>query len=138
MDLRLPVRVYQGRVERVTGPNSLDVRLEIGFRVTIVRKLILEGIETLSLSTEMRKRASHCLVVIAGGKDVIGLVDDTGMDGHLKARLYLPVTPDATHPGIATPAWADVPLTDIGECLRWASQHDYDAAEARKMMRSVL
>jgi hypothetical protein len=124
-------------VEHVTGPNSLDVRLEIGFRVTIVRKLLLEAIDGVSLSAEMRKRASHCLVVIAGGKDIIGLVDDTGMDGHIRARLYLPVTPAATHPGAATPAWSALPLTDVGECLRWASQHDFDAAAVRTLMKDL-
>lgn len=137
MDLRLPIRVYQGRVERITGPNCLDVRLEIGFRVTIVRKLILEALDGSSLAIEARKRATHCLVVIAGGKDVLGIVDDTGMDGHLRARLYLPVAPPEGHPGSATPAWAGSPLTDIGECLRWASRYNFDPTEVRNMMRGV-
>lgn len=82
--------LFAARTVRVHAPNVLEATLDLGFGVSITRLLRLDNVSMEGLDDEARARATHCLVVLAGGKRLIVQTDDVETYRNpIDARIYL-------------------------------------------------
>lgn len=82
--------LYSARTIRVHAPNLVEARVDLGFGVELTRLLRLDNVSTEGLDDDSRARATHCLVVLAGGKRLLVQIDDPSVYQHpLDCRVYL-------------------------------------------------
>jgi hypothetical protein len=133
----LPTRLYEARTIRVLALNRILVDLSLGFGVRIQRSLQVEGIES-SVPSAQYQSALHCLVIVLGARDLLVHTDDTMIDGHLKARVYLASpaenAPDGT---VALPYGMDEPRMEIGLMWQWLQRTGFDPRETGRRMHGV-
>ena len=67
---------YSAKICRVVGPSSVDMLVQLGFGVSIRRRVWMKGVPAVE-NDELRKKAIHCLVVLIGGKNVNVEISDT-------------------------------------------------------------
>lgn len=133
----LPSRIYEARTVRVLALNRVLVDLSLGFGVRIQRSITIEGVDS-SVPSAHYKNASHCLVIVLGGRDLLVHTDDTTLDGHLKGRVYIadPASeaPDGT---LAVPYGLDDPRMEVGLMWKWLERTGFDPRETGRRMHGV-
>ncbi len=137
MQTKLPSRLYNARTHRVIHPSCIEVELSLNFGITVSKNVMLEGGDTRKLDPEQHKKANHCLVLIVGGRNLLLHTDDSLIDGHLHARVYLDAQ-GATLPfGMYPPYGLSEDYPEVGALYAWAVGIGYDADEVRSLMRNV-
>lgn len=139
MSTKLPSRIYSGRTTRVLNLNCLEVDMALAFGVRVAKNLVLEGVDSHSVPPARRSEANHCLVIIAGGRDLlIHTDDDTTRDGFIKARVYLDAPLLGAMPaGVCQPYGIDEERVEVSLLYGWAASVGFDAARVRDAMRNV-
>ncbi len=139
MTTKLPPTLRRGRTVRVLNLNCLEASLDLGYGVSVVKNLVLEGVDTRGVPPARRSEAVHCLVLIAGGRDlIIHSADDTLRDGFIRARVFLDVVPQAPLPaGMCSPYGMDEVLVEVSMLYGWAATTGYDPSAVREAMKAV-
>jgi hypothetical protein len=133
--VELPPRFYAGRTVRVHSFNRVEVALRLGFGVTVEKNIILEGVQRINVSKELRRTAHHALVVLVGGKNLIVQVNgDDEKDGHVMGRVFLSEKVHGEPEGLVTPHGLDQPLLEVGTFFSWLGTQDFDV----KAVKAVL
>lgn len=136
--MALPSRLYPAHTIRVTTWNTVLVNLYLGFGVTVQKSLLVEGLDIAALPPGRRSEATHCLVLVVGGRDLLVHTDDTTLDGHLKARVYLadpaPQAPDGT---LAVPYGLDEVRMEVGLMWQWIARGGFDPRETGRRLHGV-
>jgi hypothetical protein len=137
MPTQLPSRLYNAHVKRVINPSCVDVAITLNFGIVLNKNIILEGTDTHSLNDAAKKAATHCLVLILGGRDIIVHTDDSLIDGHIKARVYIDQTACALPVGMLQPFGLYDLYPEVGTLYEWAAQNSFDADKVRALMKAV-
>lgn len=137
MPTQLPSRLYNAHVHKVLSPNCVDVEIDLNFGITLNKNIVLEGVDTRTLSDAARRAATHCLVLIVGGRDIIIHTDDSLIDGHLKARVFLDVSGCDLPIGMYTPFGLIDAFPEVSTIYTWAAENAFDADKVRSLMKCV-
>jgi len=133
--IKLPPSLHHGKVIRVLSVNCLDVNVQLGFGVSIVRSFVLEGIEAKDIPPRLRSAANHCLIVLLGGKDVVVHTDDDEKrDGFLIGRVYLNEKVYGEPPGLITPHSLDVPMLEVSAFYKSLAAREYNVMDVKAIL----
>lgn len=89
-------KTYPAKTAFVIDATRVDLQLELGFGVSIIRPFLLDNVNfpwmrsADELDRRRAKEARHCLIILIGGKEVIADVDDDRRR-QLTVIVYLPV-----------------------------------------------
>lgn len=133
----LPPRLHRGRVIRIHNITCLEAKLSLGFGVDLTKNLVLEGIDARTIPASRRRDANHCLVVIAGGRDILAYAsDDQRVDGFILARVYLDmVVPPGLDLPTSVPPGLSSPLVDVADLYTWAATTGFNAEQVRSRLK---
>ena len=136
--MSMPTRLYRARTVRIINLNCVMVYLDLGFGISLQKNLVVEGIDGSVVPPSQRPAATHCLVIIAGGRDLLVHTDDTTLDGFLKARVYLAAeTPAAPEGTLAMPYGIDLPRMEVGLMWQWVARHGFDPRAVGRCLLGV-
>lgn len=125
--------VYTGRVQRIVDANTLDVLLDLGLGVHVRRQVRVAGV---FVSGSPDKQASHCLVILAGGKEVVCAVYREEPDAMLLARVFAPEHVPTDPPiDLVTIAEHPRPVVDVGAWMSWSAAHGFDPKALRMRLK---
>lgn len=138
MPTKLPSRIYTGRTIRVLNLNCLEVDMALAFGIRVAKNLVLE-FDSHTVPGHRKSEAQHCLVLIAGGRDLlIHTDDDTTRDGFIRARVYVDAPVVGHVPaGVVQPYGIDEDRVDVAALYAWAGTAGFDPARVREAMRGV-
>lgn len=123
----LPTRVTEGLVVCVHGVNCIEVRLHVGFGISVTKRIIIEGIDWHRIPPKLRALAPKALVVLLGGKPVLVHTGPEARDGRIYGRVYLNVrTHDAPAEVLHVPHGCEQPLLEVGFFFQWLQARDFD------------
>lgn len=127
-------KLLAARVVRVHSANKVELDVDLGFGVRIVRAFTLEGLDNRTVPDELATRAVHALVVLVGGKDVLirpeSMKPEARRAGvYLNTRIFgTPVGFVADVPGLPRP------ILDVAAFLNWIAAQDFDIALVRDVV----
>lgn len=125
-------RLYQSRIHRVPTYSSVIAHMDLGFGVFVQKEITVEGV-TSTMVKDQWKEATHCLVVLCGGKDVLLYVD--GSEKRYVGRIYVPEwVPASPAIPLSTPPGFKDGMVEVGSWMSWARDHGFDA----KILRAAL
>ena len=127
MPSTLPDRLYRAMTVRVVHLNCVLVDIDLRFGVRLRKNLLIEGIDCAAVSPGLRSDATHCLVKLVGGRDLLVQTDDEATDGFLKSRVFLCDTmarpPDGT---LAVPPGMAELRVDLALMWAWVAAQSYN------------
>ncbi len=124
-------RIYRGRVGRVLTPNLVEVDIDLGLGVRVLRRIVLNN---YSIGSDA-SGTMHCLVILIGGKSVFVKVDDETIDGHVRGTIYsleVRATGDAMIPA------KDIPegkVRDVIDWMEWSATNNHNPRIMRTAMK---
>jgi len=124
-----PTRIYSGRMKRVNGLASIIVELELGFEIKATKTVIVEGVSSVDVPPRLRSDASHCLVVLLGGKEVFVQIagdSDGEQNSAILGRVFLARKVFADPEGMMIPHGLSTPLLEIGTFFQSLKERSYD------------
>lgn len=133
MDIALSSRPFIANVIRVDSPVSIEASLDLGFGITVLRKIILETVSISDIPEGCRDRAFHCLIVLLGGKQVLAKVDDKRRDGVLVGRVYL--TQQLRQPPVELTKVQGYDLVDVSDLFHWLKFGRFDVEVLKAALR---
>lgn len=127
-------KLKPARVVRVHGVNRVELDIDLGFGVRVVRTFTIEGINHDTVPRELLKFAVHALVVLIGGKKVMVQPESELPDARL-ASVYLcerlhghPVGYVADIPGLPQP------ILDVAMFFGWLSERSFEIRLVREVV----
>lgn len=134
----LPPRLHHARTVRVQSFNCIEVDLELDYGVSIRKRIVLEGVQRSLVPEYRRKAATHALIVLVGGKNLIVHVetDNAGKmtDGYIPGRVYLAEKVHGDPEGMVIPYGLEDELLEVSLFYLWLMKHDFDM----RLVKSVL
>jgi len=129
----LPPKLYHGKTIRVLSFNNIEAQVDLGFGVSVQKRVYIEGIDR-ELIKSMSKAATHCLVVLLGGKRILLHVQKPDAEGQIIARVYLNERVYHDPEGFVTPAGVDKPMLEIGIYMPWLAGQGFDIATVKRTL----
>ena len=126
MSVRLPSRLHHARVVRVRSLNCLEVDLDLGFGISVMKRIVLEGVDYRGIPKALRSDAKHCLVVLLGGKRVVVHTDQSKQDGFILGRVYLDERVYGKPEGLTVPFGLTEPMLEVGAFYTWLAGKEFD------------
>jgi hypothetical protein len=87
--LPLPPTLYRAKTVRVIRPSILSVTVDLGFGVSVVRTVRIDGAPENEIPLKFRDSAMHCATVLLGGKRLVIRYHDTESEKVQHAKVYL-------------------------------------------------
>lgn len=131
--IKLPPKLHEGHVLHIRSVNCVEINLFLDFNVSVVKKILLEGVEIKDILPQARQSANRCLIVLIGGKDVIVHTNSCEDGEYTIGRIYLNERVYGTPPGMYTPYGLDVPMLEISTFYRSLAP-DYDIEEVKAVL----
>lgn len=126
--LRLPPRLLEGRVQRVSALGELDVLLDLGFGSHVRRYVRIEGWPGEQIPTALRNAAMHALIVLVGGKSVLVLVSASSeVSPAVLGRVYLMDKVSRPDPSWFVPPYGtETPMLEVACFMSWVARYNFD------------
>jgi len=113
--------------------NSIEARIDLGFGVSITKCVRVEGIDRDLIKSRARL-ATHCMVVLIGGKRILVHVGKSNAEGPVVGRVYLDEKVYHEPEGYVIPLGLDAPKLEIGIYMTWLAAQGFDIAVAKRTL----
>lgn len=130
-------RLFHGETLRVHSAVLLDVLLDLDLDVRVRRSVVIQGFEMVSYNDAQKDAARHCMVVLAGGKNLVvqPSLDERpewGRTNLLRARVYLAEKIHGTPIGhtIGLPETRQ-PVLEIGPFMGWIAGRGFNVEDVK-------
>lgn len=130
-----PTRVYGARTLRVVGVTEILASVELGYGVTVQRRLFVEGFDTIRVAPADHDRAVRCLTWFIGGRRL--LVQTSVFDPEVQARVrvFLAERADADAPCAARPYGMTQHYIDVGAFFCWLAARGFNPDDVKNRGR---
>ena len=131
-----PSSVIFGTVRHVVQPNTVEVRLSLGFGVHIDETVHVEGIP--AIHPDALDRATHCAVLAIGGKKAYFVVPcprEVARKCPIIADMYLYNESNPLVSASKKPDWSDVALTHVPTLFTILAKDGWNPRNAIQIIR---
>lgn len=123
----------EGKTVRIHSVGRIEVEIDLGLGVRKQHIFALEDFQPKSVPDALRSQATHCLVVLIGGKKLLVQPEHLRPDAK-RARLFLAERIYGSPVGIVQHAPGfDRPILDVSVFMGWLSGADFDVAKVREV-----
>lgn len=127
-------QLLTARVVRVHSASRVELDIDLGFGVRLVRVFALEGVDARQIPESQASEAVHALVVLIGGKQVLVRPEHRKSDAR-RASVFLnervfgtPVGFVADVPGLPRP------ILDVAMFFNWIAARAFDIGLVREVV----
>lgn len=127
-------RLFPARVVRVHGVARIEVDIDLGFGVHVLRTFSIDGFDGRTVPRALASSAVHALVMLIGGKRVFVCPESTKADART-ASLYLRDPVRGTPVGyVADAPGAGGPILDVALFMNWLAEQSFDVQRVRGLV----
>lgn len=127
----VPVGVSPDNVPHVI---HVDAALYLGFGVTAIRTLIVEGVQE-SIPPELLEDATYCMVLLLGGKKaLVQADDDSGSFIPLLSRVFLDYHVVESPVEQMRPRGFSTMRMEVGTLWAWLREHRYGKEFVKRVL----
>lgn len=130
----LPPMLYRAKTVKVLKPSLLTVSVELGFAVSVIRTVKIEGAPDKDLPICCRDAAMHCATVLLGGKRLVIRYHDTDSEKVQVVRVYLDEKVFGSPPGFVSVSNDLDHVLDVGVYLSSLVPSRFSVADVRKTL----
>ncbi len=128
-------RLYQGRTAKIQTANVIDVDLDLTLGVMLRRSITVEGVTAATVRGQWRE-ATHCMVLLAGGREVLVYTDERNRGGAAIGRVYVPgIAPTNSPVPLEKPPGIDVACVEVSSWIRWVADFGFDDRRLRSALK---
>lgn len=159
----LPPRFHRARVLCTLDVHVVDVLLDMTLGVHLRKRIRVEGVDAKLVPAHLRREATHCLVWLVGGRDILVQLNDSTTEhfepinltspppaaaqGHFRSeatdatlptiigRVFVPCLGTVANEFVVRPFGDEHPLLEVGGFFRSLASRGFDVREARRVMK---